>query len=143
MTVRIVKRMRDDTITASPNTPVKDIAKLMAENKVGCVIITQMDVPVGIITDRDIATRVVAEGKSYDTPAEEIMSKNIIVAHENDQIRDVIKLMREKAIRRMPVIDENGNLSGIVTFDDIFVELADEIFNLSRVPRAGMPPKPY
>jgi len=102
-----------------------------------------MEIPVGIITDRDIVVRVVAEGKSLDTPVEEVMTKNVIVAHENDQIRDVIKIMREKAIRRLPVIDDNGNLSGIVTFDDIFVELADEIFNLSRVPRHGMPPKPY
>ncbi len=143
MTVKIVKRMRDETITASPHTPVREIAKMMAERSVGCVVITQMEVPIGIITDRDIAIRVVAEGKSYDTPVEEVMSKNIIVAHENDPIREVIKIMREKAVRRMPVIDENGNLSGIVTFDDIFVEIADEMFNLSRIPRAGMPPKTY
>lgn len=143
MTVKIVKRMRDDTITAPPHATVREVANLMKEHKVGCVIITQMEIPVGIITDRDIVVRVVAEGKSLDTPVEEVMTKNVIVAHENDQIRDVIKIMREKAIRRLPVIDDNGNLSGIVTFDDIFVELADEIFNLSRVPRHGMPPKPY
>jgi len=143
MTVKIVKRMRDDTITAPPHATVREVANLMKEHKVGCVIITQMEIPVGIITDRDIVVRVVAEGKSLDTPVEEVMTKNVIVAHENDQIRDVIKIMREKAIRRLPVIDDNGNLSGIVTFDNIFVELADEIFNLSRVPRHGMPPKPY
>jgi len=143
MTVKIVKRMRDETITASPQTSVAEVAKLMTEHGVGCVIITHMDSPVGIVTDRDIVIRVVAEGKSYNIPVEEIMTKDILVAHENDQIRDVVKIMREKAIRRIPVIDNNGNLSGIVTFDDIFVELADEIFNLSRIPRAGMPPKPY
>uniref|UniRef100_A0A7C4W291 CBS domain-containing protein n=1 Tax=Geoglobus ahangari TaxID=113653 RepID=A0A7C4W291_9EURY len=143
MTVKIVKRMRDETITAPPHATVREVANLMKEYNVGCVIITQMDAPVGIITDRDIVVRVVAEGKSLDTPVEEVMTRNIVVAHENDQIRDVIKIMREKSIRRIPVIDDNGNLSGIVTFDDIFVELADEIFNLSRIPRAGMPPKPY
>ena len=143
MTVKIIKRMRDDTITAPPHATVREVANLMKDHKVGCVIITQMDVPVGIITDRDIVLRVVAEGKSLDTPVEEIMTKDIVVAHENDQIREVIKIMREKAIRRLPVIDDNGYLSGIVTFDDILVELADEIFNLSRVPRHGMPPKPY
>lgn len=143
MTVKIVKRMRDETITAPPHATVKEVANLMKEHKVGCVVITQMEVPVGIITDRDITIRVVAEGISFDTPVEEVMTKNIVVAHENDQIRDIIKIMREKVIRRIPVIDDNGNLSGIVTFDDIFVEIADEIFNLSRIPRSGMPPKTY
>ncbi len=143
MTVKIVKRMRDETITAPPHATVREVANLMKEHKVGCVVITQMEVPVGIITDRDITIRVVAEGISFDTPVEEVMTKNIVVANENDQIRDIIKIMREKVIRRIPVIDDNGNLSGIVTFDDIFVEIADEIFNLSRIPRSGMPPKTY
>ena len=143
MTVKIVKRMRDETITTSPQTSVRDVAKMMKDYSVGCVIVTQMDTPIGIVTDRDIVLRVVAEGKSYDIPVEEIMTKDILVASENDQIRDVIKIMREKSIRRLPVIDDNGNLSGIVTFDDVFVELADEIFNLSRIPRAGMPLKTY
>ena len=143
MTVKIVKRMRDETITASPQTSIKEIANMMAEHGVGCVIITHMESPIGIITDRDIVLRVVAKGKNYDILVEEVMTKDILVAHENDQIRDVVKIMREKSIRRIPVIDNNGNLSGIVTFDDIFVELADEIFNLSRIPRAGMPPKTY
>ncbi len=93
---------------------------------------------VGLITDRDIVVRAVAEGKeALKTRAEEVMTTEIHAAHQNDRVIDVIRKMGDKQVRRIPVVSENGNLRGIISMADVVLEteadleLADALEEIS------------
>jgi CBS domain-containing protein len=95
----------------------------------------------GLITDRDIVLRAVAEGKDCNTTrAEEVMSTDVHTARPHERVVDVIRKMGEKQVRRIPVVSENGNLLGIVSMGDIAVEteadreLGDALEDISREP---------
>src|SRR5258705_13067297 len=98
----------------------------------------------GLITDRDIVVRAVAEGKDCTaTRAEEIMSTDIHTARPNDRVVDVIRKMGDKQVRRIPVVSENGYLQGMISMADVAVEteedreLADALEEISRARRFG------
>jgi CBS domain-containing protein len=82
---------------------------------------------VGLITDRDIAIRAVAEGKdARSTPAEEVMTTDIHSAQPNDRVIDVIRKMGDKQVRRIPVVDNDGNLRGIISMADVALETEED-----------------
>jgi len=81
---------------------------------------------IGMITDRDIAVRGVAEGRGPDTPISELMSDGIVCAHEDDDIQAVAQRMSEEQVRRMPVLNSEQNLVGIVSLGDLARESAGQ-----------------
>jgi CBS domain-containing protein len=81
---------------------------------------------VGLITDRDIVVRAVADGKDISTRAEEIMTTDIHTARPNDRVIDVIRKMGDKQVRRIPVVDDNGNLVGIISMADVALETEND-----------------
>ena len=81
--------------------------------------VSEDDRLIGMITDRDIAVRGVAKGYGPDTPVRELMTDEIICAHENDDVEEVASKMSSAQVRRMPVIDENERLCGIVSLGDL------------------------
>jgi CBS domain-containing protein len=81
---------------------------------------------VGLITDRDIVVRAVAEGKDISTRAEEIMTTDIHTARPNDRVIEVIRKMGDKQVRRIPVVDDNGNLVGIISMADVALETEND-----------------
>lgn len=120
--------------TAREDQTVREAARLMQERNVGCIVITREDRPIGILTDRDIALRVVAEGKDPDTfKVKEVMTTNLITARDSIGVWELVELMREHAIRRMPIVSGEGKLAGIVTLDDLFELFAEEMFGLGQV----------
>lgn len=120
-----------EVVIAYRDTRLVEAAKLMREQHVGSLIIVvdrlSERVPVGILTDRDITVGVVA--KDLDprglTVADVIDAGKLLVVREQDDLPDALRLMREKGVRRVPVVSKSGALAGIVTLDDI-VELAAE-----------------
>ena len=80
----------------------------------------------GIVTDRDIVVRVVAEGKSADTPISEAMTTELFTVKPDDFVFEAIRLMGDKQVRRIPVINENGELAGIIAMADVALETEDE-----------------
>lgn len=105
---------------ASADTPVCEIARIMKKDDIGAVPIGKDDRLVGMITDRDIALRVVAEGRDiHKVTAEEIMSKGIVYCRTAETLEDAIHLMEQKQIRRLPVLDENKRLAGMLSLEDI------------------------
>lgn len=121
---------------------VQGAALLMRSHHVGdLVVVEQQDgaasgsnVPVGIITDRDIIVSVIALGLD---PASllvgDIMSDDLLTASETDDVYETIERMRIRAIRRVPVINSGGGLSGIVSVDDLLEFLAEEMSELARI----------
>jgi CBS domain-containing protein len=111
--------MTRDVQTVRPDATVQEAASFMLREDAGSMPVSEDDRLIGMITDRDIAVRGVAKGYGPDTPVRELMTDEIICAHENDDVEEVASKMSSAQVRRMPVIDENERLCGIVSLGDL------------------------
>ncbi len=116
--------------TVTPESTLTDAARLMKDGDVGIIPVVESSGSrklVGVVTDRDIAVRHVAEGHdSADCPVREAMSANVVTARTDDDIDRVMETMGREQLRRIPVVDERGELVGIVAQADIAREAHDE-----------------
>lgn len=112
--------------TASREMSLRQVAQLMREGDMGALPVVENGKLVGIVTDRDIVVRAIAEGKDSDTKINDVMTTEIFFAREDDFIFEAIRLMGDKQIRRIPVISETGELAGIIAMADIALEMEDE-----------------
>lgn len=128
-----------DVVVAGPETPVLEAAKLMAKHHVGNLVVVREEprgrvVPIGIITDRDIVRNVVAEALD---PAVftlgDLVARDLVTAREDEGVFECMQQMRINGIRRMPVVDRNGSLVGILSLDDLIQLLAEEMSELGKV----------
>jgi CBS domain-containing protein len=108
--------------TTDPGTSIREAAKLMADLDAGILPVAQGDKLVGMITDRDIAVRAVAEGKGPDTKVADAMTRDVKYCYEDEQLEHVVKNMAELKVQRLPVMDRNKQLVGIVSLGDIAVQ---------------------
>jgi CBS domain-containing protein len=112
--------MTTDPTTVDPSTSVVEAAKIMQREDVGPVPIVEGDRLAGIVTDRDIAVRVVAEGKDpQSTTVGEIMSRDLVTIDPEQPLDEALRLMAAHQVRRLPVCEEDGRLVGIVAQADI------------------------
>jgi CBS domain-containing protein len=102
-----------------PGTPVVEAARLMRSEDVGSIPIVEGDRLVGIVTDRDIAIKIVAEGKDAQTPVGEIASRDLVTIDPEQGLEEAARLMGQHQLRRLPVVEEDGRLVGIVAQADI------------------------
>ena len=123
--MKVSEVMTRDVQTIRPDQRVQEAASFMLSADAGSIPVTDGDRLIGMITDRDIAVRGVAKGYGPDTPVRELMSDDIICARTDDDVEDVASRMSEAQVRRLPVIDENERLCGIVSLGDLSRE-ADE-----------------
>ncbi|NIB98842.1 CBS domain-containing protein [Halobacterium sp. R2-5] len=131
---------RSDVVTADTDTPVAELASTMADEGVGSIVVTDGDEPVGIVTDRDLTVRVLASGDDPDDlVAEDVMSGDLATVDTHAGFYEVADLMSEHGVRRVPVV-EDGDLAGIITFDDITELLGDEQQHVADIVRAQRPP---
>ncbi len=119
-----------EVVVAYRDTPLAEAARLMREHHVGSLLVAidrgKERVPVGILTDRDIVVAVVAKELDPRTlKVGDVMTAGIVAAREEDGLSDVLRLMRERGVRRVPVVTESGALAGILTLDDL-LEIASE-----------------
>lgn len=120
--------MNPNVVSLSPDSTLKDASELMDQQKIGSIVIMDNDKPVGIITERDFATRVMLKPYSPDTKVSEVMSSPVIHVSSDQSVSDIIDIMANKDIRKIPVID-NGKVLGIVTgteFLRLFVQASNE-----------------
>lgn len=129
---------RSEVVTADLGTPVADLAERMADERVGSIVITEGDEPVGIVTDRDLAVRALTDATPADLVAENVMSEDLVTVSPDAGFYEATELMSEHGVRRLPVTDE-GTLVGIVTADDLHELLADEQEQFADVIRAQRP----
>lgn len=125
---------RKDVVTVKPGTTVGEVARIMEDKNIGSVIVSGGS-DFGIVTDRDIALRVV--NRCLDparTPVEEIMTQNLVLTLREDMgLLEALEQIRKSAVRRFPVLDMQGNLTGIITLDDIIKLLGREIADVASV----------
>ena len=118
--MEIAAAMHKEADWASADTPVSELAKKMQKDDIGAIPVGKDDKLIGMVTDRDIALRVVAAGRDpATTSAEEIMTKGIIYCRTTETVEDAIHLMDQKKIRRLPVIDDHKRLVGMLSLGDI------------------------
>jgi CBS domain-containing protein len=104
----------------SPNTPVTTLAKEMLEQDIGAVPVGENDRLIGMVTDRDITLRALANGKDISKlTASDVMSKGVTWCRDSDDVNQAARLMESKHVRRLPVIDENKRLVGMLSLGDI------------------------
>jgi CBS domain-containing protein len=110
-------------ISVNPTTTVVQIAKMMEQGGIGAVLVKENDNLVGIITDRDFATKIAANNLPFDTLVEKIMSSPLISINHDEPISAAAQMMSNKKIRKLAV-SENGTIVGLVTSTDLVNQLA-------------------
>jgi CBS domain-containing protein len=111
--------MTRDVKLVNPTQTIRDAARMMAELDAGVLPVQQDDRLVGMITDRDIAIRAVAEGKSPDTLVRDVMSNEVLYCFDDQEIEDVARNMGEVKVRRLPVLNRDKRLVGIISIGDL------------------------
>ncbi len=109
---------RGELITASPDTSIRDSARLMSEHGVSSLILLDGDEPVGLVTDRDIRKRCVAAGLAISSPISKIMTRKITSLNAGESLFDALLVMTREQVHHLPVFDDRG-LKGIITTTDI------------------------
>ena len=117
--MRVSEAMTRDVRVANPGQSIRDAARMMAEIDAGAMPVGENDRLVGMITDRDIAIRAVAQGKGPDTPVREVMSSEVKYCFEDEDLEHVAKNMGDIQVRRLPVVNRDKRLVGIVALGDI------------------------
>jgi CBS domain-containing protein len=136
--MKISEICRSDVVSIDQNASAAEAAKIMKRSRIGSLIAIEegSNKPIGIITDRDIVLKVIAEGKDPSSvKIAEFMSKNLYMENQDTDIAEVISMMKEKGIRRVPIIDDESRLCGIVSLDDLCLMVDKEQDNIADIIR--------
>lgn len=115
----------------SPDETIAEAARIMVDVDVGALPVGEHDRLVGIITDRDIAVRAVARRKSPDTKIRDIMSREVLYCFDDEDVEHVVDNMGDVQVRRLPVMDRNKRLVGIISLGDIALKHVPEVVGQS------------
>jgi CBS domain-containing protein len=118
--------MTSNVKTATRDMALKDVAVMMREGDMGSLPVVEEGKLVGIVTDRDIVVRSIADGKDASSAVGEAMTTEIFSVRPDDFVFEAIRLMGDKQVRRIPVVDESGARAGIISMADIALEMEDE-----------------
>ncbi len=118
--------MAKSVTTATRANTLRDAALMMRDGDMGSVPVVEGGKLVGIVTDRDIVVRSIADGKDASASVADAMTTDIFSVKPDDFVFEAIRLMGDKQVRRVPVVDENGTLAGIIAMADIALEMEDQ-----------------
>jgi CBS domain-containing protein len=145
-TMEIREVMTASVVTADPATPVREVAALMRDRNVGSVVLVRDGEPVGIVTDRDLALGVLADGRSGEDHALDHATTPVVTGAPGMDVAAACELLVQHGIRRLPIVDMTGSrpprLTGIVTLDDLAARTGDAelVAKLAtQVTRAALP----
>jgi CBS domain-containing protein len=124
-----------EVVVVLKSEPVSEAISLMRSHHVGDVVVVETTAtgtkPVGILTDRDIVLEILAEGVDLGAVSiGDVMSYELVTVTEDTKLIDTIKLMRDKGVRRIPVVNQQGELQGLLTVDDILELLAEQLTDI-------------
>src|SRR5438477_12157425 len=117
--MKVKQAMTTEVRVASPDQTIRDAARLMAELDAGALPVAQNDRLVGMITDRDIAVRAVAQGKSPQTKVNDVMTREILYCFDDQDLDDIAQNLGENQVRRLPVVNRDKRLVGILSPGDL------------------------
>ena len=124
-----------EVVVVLKSEPVSEAISLMRSHHVGDVVVVESTAaglkPVGILTDRDIVLEILAEGVDLEAVSiGDVMSYELVTVTEDTKLIDTIKLMRDKGVRRIPVVNQQGELEGLLTVDDLLDLLAEQVTDI-------------
>jgi len=119
-------------VTAGPAEPLSAVARRMREHNVGAVVVVENEKPVGIITDRDLALALGAQGVALQEPVKSVMTVPVRTIPEGAGVFAATQCMRDVGVRRLAVVDNDGRLVAIVSLDDLLRLLGSELHNLAE-----------
>jgi CBS domain-containing protein len=139
--VSIERLLRRPAETLGPEASCSEAAERMRDANVGAIVVSDGGRPLGVVTDRDIAVRVVAEGLAPEsTSLRDVMSGQPVFLSGERPLDQLVAAMRDLAIRRVPVVDADGKLAGVVSMDDLIVLLAEQLGSLAEAIRREIAP---
>jgi CBS domain-containing protein len=125
--MKVNRAMHRGVVWFSPETPITEIARKMSEDNIGAVPIGENDRLVGMVTDRDIVCRGIAKGKELSgLTARDVMTNGITYCMQDNDLEEALELMQKHKIRRLPVIDQNKRMVGMLSLSDISHLASDE-----------------
>jgi CBS domain-containing protein len=113
--------MTPDPVTCEATASLEDVARAMRDNDTGAIVVTDGEKFAGLVTDRDIVVRAVAEGREPGTPVRDAVSENVVSVEPDAPVERAIEIMREQAVRRVPVV-QDGRPVGVVAIGDLAIE---------------------
>ena len=123
-----LNRFEHGAVVAELDETAAAAARRMRDFRVGCVIVVRNARPVGILTDRDLAIRVVAEGRDpQSTLVSEIVTYEATTVGRDAGIESAVRIMSEQGVRRLPIVTEDGRVTGMITADDVVVMLTKQL----------------
>ncbi|HEY0426364.1 MAG TPA: CBS domain-containing protein [Pyrinomonadaceae bacterium] len=121
--------MTENPACCTPDTNLQEVAKMMLDNDCGAIPVVENNnhkIPIGVVTDRDITIRTIAKGDNpLNMTAKSVMTKNVFTVTADTPVEECVDLMEENQVRRVPVVDENGNCIGMVAQADIAIKASD------------------
>lgn len=141
---RIRDVMTHDVRSVAPGDSVVVAAKAMQEMDVGVLPVCEDDQLLGIVTDRDIVVRGIALDLALDTPVQEVMTSDLVTCTPDDDVEDVVQDMQDAQVRRVPVLDEQQHLVGMVTLGDLATKVDERLAGeaLTQVSEPSAPARP-
>ena len=138
--------MSTEVKTITPEETIQTVARCMHSGDFGMLPVIENDRMIGVITDRDIAVRAVAEGKDCGTRVRDVMSKEMICAHENEMVASAMRLMSEHQVRRLPIVNADKKIVGIVALGDL-ARVKDDVTvageTLAQISKPGKENQPH
>ena len=126
--MKVREAMHKGVEWVEPGTSVKELAKRMRAHDVGAIPVGENDKLIGMVTDRDIVVRACAEGGAPEAvTARDVMTKGVIFCRDLEEVEDAVRIMEQKKIRRLPVLDENKRMVGMLALGDISHAVSHEI----------------
>lgn len=121
----------ENVVTTSRDATLGDVAETLETENVGAVVVTEDDEPTGIITDRDVALAVAHSDDPASVAVEEAMTSDPATIQEDEEAIEISRVIGERNVRRIPVVDDDGKLTGIVTLDDLVATIGEQLDNVS------------
>jgi len=119
-------------VTAAPKDSLAKVAKLMEQQNVGAVVVTEENRPIGIVTDRDLAFAVCVRGTSSQERVQNVMTCPVSTINKDEGVYNATQQLMEQAVRRLPVVDDSGDAIGLVSLDDLLLLLSRELQNMAE-----------
>jgi CBS domain-containing protein len=136
------QQFRSNVVTVEPATPIRDAVAKMQKQNVGAVVAVEGKEVAGILTDRDVAMAL-GSGKAVpDVPVSEIMTKKVITIWEDQGVFNATQYLLGHQIRRLPIINHDNELVGMVTLDDLLALLGRELFNITKAVTPSLVERP-
>lgn len=121
----------ENVVTTSRDSTLSGVSEQFASENVGSVVVTEDDAPVGIITDRDVALAISRHDDVDSVSVSEVMTEDPATINENEEAMEISRAIQEHNVRRFPVVDDDGTLTGIVTLDDLIATIGEQLDNIA------------